>query len=677
MGTGWVKFILLYFITNIEYDIMDKKLLSLLMTGLLFLGGFQVFASEQDSKTLHETITLSSIDISEIDSYTKLSLTDATMLTSEYGKPMLPKITKTMVLPFGSTLQDISVVFSNTEIITIDKPIQPAGKAVPLSTYKFEDTQETVVHYDQLTVYPDQQLEYHLSSGINQNRQVLFLSISLYPVQYRPSESRISVSKTIDLQVTYYPPEEQLATNIDTYDLLVIAPAEFSDALQPLIDHKNSVGMDALLKTTDEIYAEFDGVDKPEQIKYCIKDAFDNAEIKYVLLVGGLNSMVAATPRDDRNQGSVDWHVPVRYANVITEYDPGLISDLYYADLYNDTGGFSSWDSNNDGIFASYKMFDPNRDKIDFFPEVAVGRLACRNVKEVNTLVDKIITYETSSFGSDWFKNFVLIGGDTFGDPGNYVEGELENQKAFDYVADKGFTPTKVWASNRENGGLMPVTDDIVSAISEGSGFLLFAGHGTPEMWNTHWVGGPFDHNQRAEGIWWYDMVKFENQAQYPITVVGGCHNSQFNVTLATFLDYWMNELYKITNIEAFKRFPGSVYTPLPECFSWFLVSRPDGGSIATIGNTGTGYGYTGNSGDLDGDGVDDPDCLEKFGGYLETLFFKAYGQKNSEYVGDAWLQAITDYLLVYPGMKSQTDAKTVEQWVLLGDPSLKIGGYE
>jgi len=27
--------------------------------------------------------------------------------------------------------------------------------------------------------------------------------------------------------------------------------------------------------------------------------------------------------------------------------------------------------------------------------------------------------------------------------------------------------------------------------------------------------------------------------------------------------------------------------------------------------------------------------------------------------------------------MEDQTDAKTVEQWPMLGDPSLKIGGYQ
>ena len=73
---------------------------------------------------------------------------------------------------------------------------------------------------------------------------------------------------------------------------------------------------------------------------------------------------------------------------------------------------------------------------------------------------------------------------------------------------------------------------------------------------------------------------------------------------------------------------------------------------------------------------MDDPDCIEKFGGYIETLFFKEYGVENIDILGEIWGQAVTDYLNVYPGMSDQTDCKTVEQWVLFGDPSLKIGGY-
>jgi hypothetical protein len=44
--------------------------------------------------------------------------------------------------------------------------------------------------------------------------------------------------------------------------------------------------------------------------------------------------------------------------------------------------------------------------------------------------------------------------------------------------------------------------------------------------------------------------------------------------------------------------------------------------------------------------------------------------------LGKNWCHSIAEYLRIYPGMEGWSDAKTLEQWVLLGDPSLKIGGY-
>ncbi|NIM97229.1 MAG: hypothetical protein GTO24_03805, partial [candidate division Zixibacteria bacterium] len=60
-----------------------------------------------------------------------------------------------------------------------------------------------------------------------------------------------------------------------------------SEELQPLIAHKNSRGVQTVLKTTEEIYAEYVGRDEPEKIKYFIKDAIETWGVDYVLLVGG------------------------------------------------------------------------------------------------------------------------------------------------------------------------------------------------------------------------------------------------------------------------------------------------------------------------------------------------------------------------------------------------------
>lgn len=94
------------------------------------------------------------------------------------------------------------------------------------------------------------------------------------------------------------------------------------------------------------------------------------------------------------------------------------------------------------------------------------------------------------------------------------------------------------------------------------------------------------------------------------------------------------------------------------------MISKRNGGAIATIGDTGLGYGYEGNH------------TLEGLGGWIEPRFFHTIGIQGKTILGEAHGQAITDYVNTFDVNGDRIDRKTVEQWVLLGDPSLKIGGY-
>jgi len=122
-------------------------------------------------------------------------------------------------------------------------------------------------------------------------------AVNLFTINKQPDYN-------VDLQPVYHTEE---------YDMVIIAPDVFLQELQPLIEHKNNYGIRTFLETTNDIYNEFDGADKPEQIKYFIKDAIETRNIKYVLLVGGLKYYIWNNPRDTINAGEEYWHVPVRY----------------------------------------------------------------------------------------------------------------------------------------------------------------------------------------------------------------------------------------------------------------------------------------------------------------------------------------------------------------------------
>jgi hypothetical protein len=433
-----------------------------------------------------------------------------------------------------------------------------------------------------------------------------------------------------------------------TYDLLIITADQYSRPLQPLVTHKNNMGIKTMLATLTDVYkAEYwQGRDNPEKIKYFIKDALDKWGITYVMLVGDFTQM------------------PIRYvynADNNTQWDePRFISELYYADIYDSDGSFSSWDTNNNGQYGEWftnVSADPN---IDLYPDVYVGRLAARNTREVRTMVDKIITYETKAYNASWYNRMVVCAGDTYPEALNPnwtgYEGEVNALDALKNMT--GFTPVKLFTSD----GTFARSRDIIKAINQGCGFLYFSGHANAFRWSTH---PPNQPEEWVDGLDTRNMDRLHNRQMLPICVVGGCHNNEFDVTPRNFfiglrtegLRYFSNLFWH--------------YTWIRECWGWTLTRQTNGGTIATIGCTGLGMSK------------EDKQSFSGAGDFLEPTFFYEVGTNHTQTLGKAWGNAITNYLNRYPidwqtraAGDSAIDAKSVQQWAMFGDPSLRIGGY-
>lgn len=591
------------------------------------------------------------------------------------GQPVLPMVTRTLQLPFGSMVKDVTISFGQVTTQVLQKKITPApfprsqeaGYASSTVPYNTQDSNKQQTH-------PLYWFTYSTGGGLNQDStHVTFFTVRVFPVRYNQATDTILYLDSCDITITYEPPESFPFPSEVTNDLVIICPTRFVPPLQHLAEHKNIIGVRTKIVTLSEIYCNYPGYDRPEQIKYFIKDAVERWGTTYVLLVGGLRSHLIGKPRDNTNTGIRDWHLPVRYTNLWDDdvlYDPGFISDLYYADIYDSQGRFCNWNSFDDGVYGgwshstSFGFVNNPIDEIDFYPDVYLGRLPCRNILEVQTTVKKIITYEKKNADPSWFTRMVVVGGDPYDDVGtDYLEGELIGEKALSYMSE--FEPRRLFASNRyTNPEFTPTTQNIIREINEGCGFLFFDGHGGPSWWNTFWPGD-FDALIQKGGISIFHFPQLRNKEKLPICIVGGCHINLFNVSFVSTITDPRN-----------KRSMWSYGIPTPDCWGGSLVVHLRGGAIAVIGNTGLGYEAGGEVGDLDGDGVNEPDCVEALCGYLETQFFKGYEMNHSDILGKTWCHAIEEYLRIYPGMEQWMDAKTLEQWVLFGDPSLKIGGY-
>lgn len=438
------------------------------------------------------------------------------------------------------------------------------------------------------------------------------------------------------------------------YDLLIIAPKKYSDALQPLIAHKNRVGIKTNLVTLNQVYDQmfWHGRDKQEKIKYFIKTAKEAWGITYVMLVGDFQT------------------IPIRYvfnADNNTGWDePCFISELYYADLYDKNHNFSNWDASNNGVYGEWYGQTAKDTNIDLYPDVFVGRLACINEAEVRVMVRKIITYETTAYGQAWFNRFVVVAGDTYPESENPnwtgYEGEQNTMDAIENMS--GFEPIKLWTSD----GSFIGPKDVIRAINHGCGFLLFEGHGNAFSWSTH---PPNDAKTWIKGLNTVSMERLRNRQMLPVCVVGGCHNNEFDVTPANIIKGLREEGLRYFSSGSIPFGSFWRYTWIRECWGWKLTRINTGGSIATIGCTGLGMSK------------EDKESFSGAGDYLEPTFFHEYGVNGTTILGKVWGNAISDYLNHYPidwntpaAKDSAIDTKTVQQWALFGDPSLKIGGY-
>jgi hypothetical protein len=421
--------------------------------------------------------------------------------------------------------------------------------------------------------------------------------------------------------------------NTDQYDMVIITPKEFEGVVQKLADHKNAHNIKTTVKTTQEIYKEYNGSDKPEQIKYFIKDAIEKFQIRYVLLFGGMKGQ------------SLKWYIPVRYVLLDdgTNRYSTYLSDLYYSDIYKNGNEFEDWDSNGDGIFAEW-----GKDTFDLYPDICIGRLPCRNIIEAWIVVKKIINYENNAFGKSWSNKMIAVGGDTFPDYPGY-EGEDTCEVAISYM--DGFEINRLFTST----GAITSTNDLINAVNQGCGFILTRGKGGQDRLRmVNLDGNEFIALNNK------NIPKLKNRNMYPICVLGECIHCKIDVSIFN--------IFKLIREEPNYFDQDCIF----ECIAWRLVNKFNGGAIAVLSNSNLCYGDTG---DKNQNGI--PDDAERFGGLLAVEVFRLYGEENITTLGEIHFQTINNYVSNFPVKTNKFDCKSVQEWILIGDPSLKIGGYE
>lgn len=604
---------------------MKKKTLFLIV-GMLMLSSMSSFALSENSnefeeKNITSSVSLSQLTIKVTGQYVSVNMMETNGYLMKPGTPQLPYYMKTYYFPFGTRITDVNCEPKSIEKVNLDQKIEPSPRP-QLSNGQFPQYTEPLMYEN--SEYPATWFDYDLGCGIQNGEQCLILKVRCFPIQYDPSQDEISVAHDFFIEIETEEDKQLMSTQTtseESYQFIVITPSEFFGDLQPFIDHKNdreiSTRMISLTEIYNSVHFPNPGRDEAEKIKYFIKDAMEQWNTQFVMLVGGVETF------------------PTRATHIMVDYDPSdpdeevFISDLYYADIYNETFEFCSWDSNNNEVYGEYDWGSNNLfDEVDLYPDVYLGRLAVEDSEELTGVLNKIIHYESiESYKQDWFSEITVIGGDDApNEESNINEGEFKNQYILDLLP--GFAPDKIWDSNYRLSWFNPSgIDNIVSAFEEGRGFVDWAGHGAPTVWTTYPHNGTRQSLPTPTGAFRSaNALNLENEGRYPIVVVEACSTGKFNV---------------------------------PDCLAWSFVKNPDGGGIGSFSTTGLSWFSYGS-----------PEAnLEYLAGRMHVSLYHAYAD-GAETFGQMWVDGVTRY--IQPNMDGG-EHKTGEQWEPFGDPTLQI----
>jgi len=278
----------------------------------------------RNADTIEFSIDFSTPILKQNNDFCEIVVSEADGVMTKEGCPLMPVFSKTFEFPLGVHITSVDIIPSLIQTMNVEKQVKP----VP-SKQKIGDQivlVEGIINeaiYRSAEAYPASWYTITTGAGLNNNNDhTLFVTVHLTPVRYFPSTNLLQYSTHFTIRINYDPAMPSFHAS-DPYPLVIITPSAYSSLLQPLVDHKTINGIPTKLVTLEEIYSSINRRDNPEKIKYFIKHAIENWDTQYVLLVGDIKTL------------------PIRstYASL---WERDLLSDQYYADIYDAQGHFCS-----------------------------------------------------------------------------------------------------------------------------------------------------------------------------------------------------------------------------------------------------------------------------------------------------------------------------------------------
>ena len=256
--------------------------------------------------------------------------------------------------------------------------------------------------------------------------------------------------------------------NLPSYEYVVITADSLAPYFKRLVDWKCQKGLHAGIVTMEDILGDAsitgDEVsnlsDDAGKLRQYLRLAYQNGT-QYVFLGGGRTIVPFRYGSGYDN----DWTLTDN-SEVILE-GAKIPADLYFSDLNG------NWNVDGDQYLG-----EETNDAVDYYPELYVGRLLCKNGIEINNYIDKLLLYEQNPGRGDYayLKKAFYTQADQMQ---NYEEANSVANNFNDIFPT--YTLLQEVPEYDDANPTFPTGKDVIDAMNnEYHGFLSWFNHGGP-----------------------------------------------------------------------------------------------------------------------------------------------------------------------------------------------------
>ncbi len=377
------------------------------------------------------------------------------------------------ILPYKTVNFKVTGKVKNIKVIPLDSIIIGNYKSYPViensSLDMFEIKRTENIEYNTL----------YKTVGYGYVRNNRIFSLNIFPIQLKNNKiilyTKIEISFTTNYEETKNIKESSLSDKIfqsyinditeqtnttknpyysyssndylhQTIDEIIITHPDFKEYADELKFHEIMKGYNTKVITTDFIYENYSGHDKPEKIRNCIKDYYENYSTAYVTIIGDVE------------------YVPIRESVSNSFYYSGRVAaEMYYTMLDGDENG-----NRNSEICEIPPSIYYNPDSVDLYPDIIVGRIPVNNTDMMKAYLNKLAIFENPQNYD--IKKALFIGSsistptDGYGQINDeyiinaYIPSYFSTQEVYNPIADTTY--------NRWSGDILLNTESALNALS-------------------------------------------------------------------------------------------------------------------------------------------------------------------------------------------------------------------